>query len=161
MPRCTQFCVEMPNKAAYMCSLHTLRCAVKQGLSRFATLHAVLCRDALHGACFCEVRCRTPKAKQFLGEPLPCPMRLVSYRSSHAASQPVLAQPVLRVLYLHFKVATLQPELETCTSRTILALQSCDFPASAGNLHTLRTRLVLQSCNSPARAGTTKLRFSS
>ena len=80
----------VPNKAAYMSSLHTLRCAVKQGLSRFATLHAVLCRDALHGACFCEVHCRTPKAKQFLGEPLPCPMRLVSYRSSHAASQPVL-----------------------------------------------------------------------
>ena len=52
--------------------------------------------------------------------------------------------PALRALDLHFKAAIFQPELGTCTSRTILALQSCDFPARAGKLHTSCTRLVLQ-----------------
>ena len=108
---------------------------------------------------------------------------------------------VLRALDLRYTAAIVQLELKTCTLRTRLVLQNCDFqavaqnlyfayytctsklrsssqswklvvhvlylhykcdfPASAGNLHTLRTRLVLQSCDSPARAGTTELRFSS
>ena len=53
----------------------------------------------------------------------------------------------LHVLYLHYKVVTFQPVLETCTLRALdlyfkvailqleLVLQSCDFPARAGNLY--------------------------
>ena len=53
---------------------------------------------------------------------------------------------VLHVLYLHYKVVSFQLVLETCTRRALdlcskfailqleLVLQSCDFPARAGNL---------------------------
>ena len=57
--------------------------------------------------------------------------------------------PVLRVLDLYCLVAICQQELETCTSRTLHVLQSCDFPARAANLY-----FAHQTC-------TTKLRFSS
>ena len=40
---------------------------------------------------------------------------------------------MLRVLDLYYKVKIFQ--LETCTSRTRLVLQSCDFSARAGNLY--------------------------
>ena len=44
-------------------------------------------------------------------------------------------KPVLRVLDLYYKVAIFQLELEACTSRVRLVLQSCDFRAGAGNLY--------------------------
>ena len=43
----------------------------------------------------------------------------------------VIFQKPVRALHLRYKVAIFQLELETCTSRTRLALQSCDFPARA------------------------------
>ena len=60
--------------------------------------------------------------------------------------QLVLETCTLRALDLYFKVAILQLELvlqscdfqlelETCTLRTRLVVQSCDFPARAGNLY--------------------------
>ena len=58
-------------------------------------------------------------------------------------------KPVLRTLDLHYKVAIFKLELETCTSRARLALQSCDFAKTC----TSRTTLVLQSCDFPASAG--------
>ena len=56
---------------------------------------------------------------------------------------------MLRVLDWYYKVATFELELETCTSCTRLALQSCDFPETC----TSRAILVLQSRDFPARAG--------
>ena len=43
--------------------------------------------------------------------------------------------PALHTLHLYYKVAIFQPELENCTSRTRLALHSCDCPAGAGSLY--------------------------
>ena len=43
----------------------------------------------------------------------------------------IFQKPVLRALHLRYKVAIFQLELETCTSRAGLALQSCDFPTRA------------------------------
>ena len=53
--------------------------------------------------------------------------------------------PALRALDVYYKVAIFQPELENCTSRTRLALHSCDCPAGAENLYFVRNRLVQQS----------------
>ena len=87
-----------------------------------------------------------------------------------AAFQPEL---VLRALDLRYTAAIVQLELTTCTLRTRLVLQSCDFQAGAQNLYfahytctsklrsstpeletcTSRTILALQSCDFPASAG--------
>ena len=51
-----------------------------------------------------------------------------------------------RALDLYYKVAIFELELETCSSCTRLALQSCGFSETCAS----RTRLVPQGCDSPA-----------
>ena len=49
----------------------------------------------------------------------------------------IFLKPLLRALYLCHQVAFFQLELEACTLRARLALQSCDLPA--------RTRLLIDT----------------
>ena len=62
---------------------------------------------------------------------------------------------LLHVLYLYYKVVIFQLVLETCTSRTRFALQSCDRAQHLCYKVAIfeHTRLVLQSCKFPSRAG--------